>query len=477
MEDENGEQSGDEIEIVEFDENVEEPQLDEPDDVNVDDVIEETPPDPSLEAQRPIRRGCQKNVALDERAKLQSERVRINFSLARQMKILTGAENLYRATTNLKVKETVALELNFVEASVDLLKEELIELNGSVKEYQSNSETVVMPMISIGLKETESVTFDNVMKDFILEHYSEDGEYYNNEIEDFNDLRDATMTPLRDEDGIDLLYEYYNQLYFIDNRFFPPSRPLGVFLSWYDSLTGLASIQKTCAFEKASVLFNIGALFTQIGSRTTRLKRDGIEDAIESFQHAAGAFNYIRLNFSNAPTADMSPAFLNTIVNLMLAQAQEALFEKRLLGGVGEASFTKLIDISGEASKVSEKYRLVESVMGPDNQYIEFIPTSWTSMVQIKTNHYKALSHYFMSLALNHAEFSATKDPVSPLKAAYSSDMPAEYPTLDEMCRRKTLRKQVAQAHLQQASQLHEVTLQKSRSNSRVLKGVGSLLV
>ena len=49
------------------------------------------------------------------------------------MKILTGAENLYRATANAKVKETVALELNFVEASVDLLKEELIELNGMVR--------------------------------------------------------------------------------------------------------------------------------------------------------------------------------------------------------------------------------------------------------------------------------------------------------------------------------------------------------
>ena len=50
------------------------------------------------------------------------------------------------------------------------------------------------------------------------------------------------------------------------------------------------------------------------------MKRDGIDDAIEAFQNAAGAFNYIRLNFSNAPTADMSPAYLNTIVNLMLAQ-------------------------------------------------------------------------------------------------------------------------------------------------------------
>ena len=160
------------------------------------------------------------------------------------------------------------------------------------------------------------------MKDFILEHYSEDGEAYSPEIEDFNELRNATMTPIRDEDGIDLLYEYYNQLYFIDNRFFPPSRTLGVYLSWYDSLTGIASIQKTCAFEKASVLFNVGALYSQIGSKITRLKRDGIEDAIDAFQNAAGAFNYIRLNFSNAPTADMSPAFLNTIVNLMLAQGK-----------------------------------------------------------------------------------------------------------------------------------------------------------
>ena len=68
------------------------------------------------------------------------------------------------------------------------------------------------------------------------------------------------------------------------------------------------------------------------------------------------------------------------------------------------------------------------------------------------------------------------KDPLSPLKAAYSSELPAEFPSLDDICRRKTFRRQVAQAHLQQAAQLHEVTLQKSRSNSRCLKGVGSLL-
>ena len=134
----------------------------------------------------------------------------------------------------------------------------------------------------------------------------------------------------------------------------------------------------------------------------SRTKRDGIEEAVEAFQRAAGAFNYIRLNFSNAPTADMSPTFLNAIVNLMLAQAQEALFEKRLLGGLSEAGVLKLVEISGEAAKVSEKYRLVESVMASETQYAKFLPSSWTSMVQIKTNHYRALSHYFVALSFAH---------------------------------------------------------------------------
>jgi len=56
------------------------------------------------------------------------------------MKILRGAENLYSATTNGKVKETVALELSFVNASVELLKEEIVELNGTLNVYQSISD-------------------------------------------------------------------------------------------------------------------------------------------------------------------------------------------------------------------------------------------------------------------------------------------------------------------------------------------------
>lgn len=44
----------------------------------------------------------------------------------------------YRATTNRKLKETVALELSFVNSNLQLLKEQLAELNSSVELYQND---------------------------------------------------------------------------------------------------------------------------------------------------------------------------------------------------------------------------------------------------------------------------------------------------------------------------------------------------
>lgn len=56
----------------------------------------------------------------------------------------------------------------------------------------------------------------------------------------------------------------------------------------YDSLTGVPSSQRTLAFEKGSVLFNVGALHTQMGARQDRSAVAGIDRAVDAFQRAAG---------------------------------------------------------------------------------------------------------------------------------------------------------------------------------------------
>ena len=143
-----------------------------------------------------------------------------------------GAENLYRATSDPKTKETVSLELRFVNSNLQLLKEQLAELNSSMEVYQNSDRSTVMPMIPLGLKETNELELRNTLKDFIKEHYYEDGEDYEDAVAELMDLRQAIRTPSRDSHGISLLFQYYNQLHFVERRFYlslihisEPTRP------------------------------------------------------------------------------------------------------------------------------------------------------------------------------------------------------------------------------------------------------------
>ena len=90
----------------------------------------------------------------------------------------------------------------------------------------------------------------------------------------------------------------------------------------------MPSCQRTVAFEKASVLFNIAALYTQIGTRQDRDSQKGLDSAVDNFLRSAGTFQYIHENFTNAPSMDLQPDTLEMLVHLMCAQARECLFEK-----------------------------------------------------------------------------------------------------------------------------------------------------
>ncbi|KAK2883801.1 hypothetical protein Q8A67_017438 [Cirrhinus molitorella] len=344
-----------------------------------------------------VRKGCDPLVST-QRSKLQQRRAKLNQQINRELRLRSGAENLYRASSNQKVKETVALELSFVNSNLQLLKEELEELNSSMNVYQTESETISVPMIPLGLKETKDIDMTIPLQDFISEHYGEDTSLYLNEIRDFMELRQAMRTPSRNEAGQELLTEYYNQLYFLDQRFFSPHRSLGIHFHWYDSLTGVPSVQRALAFEKGSVLFNIGALYTQIGARQDRSTLTGIQNAIDAFQRAAGAFLYLQENFSHAPSLDMSSPALSMLVRLMVAQVQECVCEMVTLN-MQDNNLNVLLQAAQEAARVSDVYSLVLQAMSVP-LLKDYVPFSWISMVQVKTHHFRALAHYYTAVAL-----------------------------------------------------------------------------
>ena len=225
----------------------------------------------------------------------------------------------------------------------------------------------------------------------------------------------------------------------------------------YDSLTGVPCTQKTVAFEKASVLFNIGGLYTQIGTRQDRSSQvlqiywaalpecavqEGLDAAVDNFLRAAGTFQFIIENFSHAPSSDLGPECLNTLVQMMLGQARECLLEKAVLALAGDASQMELclelsqvcnvdfaVTVAGvqEAAHVSSQYEEAVQAAAP------CIPLSWVSqphcrtplhcplqvcLLQVKREHYRALADYFLALPL-------AADPVLPCVA-----WPVLYPTL-----------------------------------------------
>ena len=80
----------------------------------------------------------------------------------------------------------------------------------------------------------------------------------------------------------------------------------------------MPSAQRTVAFEKACVLFNLGALHTQIGTREERGTEEGLDNAVDNFLRAAAVFRFIVDNFTNAPSMDLAPQVLDAFILLMI---------------------------------------------------------------------------------------------------------------------------------------------------------------
>ena len=172
-------------------------------------------------------------------------------------------------------------------------------------------------------------------------------------------------------------------------------------------MTGVPSSQRTVAFEKASVLFNIGALYTQIGTRQDRKKAAGLDAAVDNYLRAAGTFQYIHENFTNAPSMDLSPATLDMLVHLMCAQARECLFEKAEIQ-MDLPDVEDCLVIGQEAAHVSDVYGKVHSVMS-EQSVQDYVPFSWVSLAHVKKEHYRALAHYYVAVGLldhNKSDFS-----------------------------------------------------------------------
>ena len=106
-------------------------------------------------------------------------------------------------------------------------------------------------------------------------------------------------------------------------------------------------------YERACVLFNLGAMYASLGVAEDRSAVEGIKRASALFQNAAGCFKHLSdavlplikpsPSHKDPCSPDLSKPALEALTSLCLAQAQECFWQKAVLGQHGCCSWLLVI--------------------------------------------------------------------------------------------------------------------------------------
>ncbi|XP_047139222.1 uncharacterized protein LOC101240185 isoform X1 [Hydra vulgaris] len=263
-------------------------------------------------------------------------------------------------------------------------------------------------MISFDLKEpvsTEDV-FEKPLKKYIQDFYHEDPNSYQNEINQITQLRKSISNIPHDKQGCNILHKYYVQLQYLLARF--PMREGGVACTtfiWYDVYNFEPVSYKDIKFEQACVLYSLAGLNSHIGSNENRLSDESLRTACTHFQTAAGAYQFLKENFSLGEFTDMSEDILTMKYNVMLGQALECILEKSIRDN------RNAILIARVCIQVVEYFDDAASLLDKPgtSEIASSTRKSWIKHLKIKSFSYHALAYTYMSNDASEKEMYGAK--------------------------------------------------------------------
>lgn len=146
--------------------------------------------------------------------------------------------------------------------------------------------------------------------------------------------------------------------------------------------------QNNLRFELANVLYNLAALYSQLAVALNRSTSEGLKNACNYFCQAAGVVSHIKTeivpDMRGLPPEDMDTMTLESIQQLMLAQAQECFWSKAVKDGLKDGLISKL------AAKVSDFYdQAAEYGTKSDT-----VSTEWIHHMTAKHHHFAAAAQY-----------------------------------------------------------------------------------
>lgn len=281
-------------------------------------------------------------------------------------------------------------------------------------------------MLAIFEKKTAAVDLYRPVRSYIAFHYSErEAQNLEDDLQTLRDLRSDLENPAKQPSPTarrDVLQSYFRALCVVETRFpISPDRDHinAVTFTWHDAFKQkLKASQQNIHLEKAAVLFNLGAVYSQIGLSYDRSTVEGRRLAVQAFIGAAGAFAYLRDNaaakasMGSSTTVDVSVECAGMLERLMLAQAQECVFENTIAKGSTPGVCAK---ISRQVGLYYEEAWAALNV-APLNQHFD---KGWISHVQLKAALFYAEACYRYGLELHEKEEIA--DEIARLRSGVST--------------------------------------------------------
>ncbi|KAK4763463.1 hypothetical protein SAY87_012901 [Trapa incisa] len=275
----------------------------------------------------------------------------------------------------------------------------------------SSSASTTNIMLAIFEKKTVTLDLYRPLRQYISFAYSErEAQNLEDDLQTLRDLRSDLENPTKQPTPSarrDLLQSYFRALCVIETRFpISPDRDHinSVTFTWYDAFKQKQkAAQQNIYLEKAAVLFNLGAVYSQIGLGYDRSSVEGRRQAVQAFIGAAGAFAYLRDNaatkasIGTSTTLDVSVECAGMLERLMLAQAQECVFENTIAKGSTPGVCAK---ISRQVGLYYEEASAALSV-APLSQHFD---RAWIAHVQLKAALFYVEACYRYGIELHEKE-------------------------------------------------------------------------
>ncbi|KAG1697705.1 Tyrosine-protein phosphatase non-receptor type 23 [Nymphon striatum] len=213
-------------------------------------------------------------------------------------------------------------------------------------------------------------------------------------------LRLSACKVAKDFTGCSTLKRYYSQLQLLQSKFpMIQDAEAGFNFVWFDIFSGLVYSVNDIKHEQAYILYNIGALHSELGAVDNRHSSEGMKVSCTHFQCAAWAFQHFRDECPQPRGSDTSHDLISYYINVMLAQAQECILEKSIQDN------RKSTIISKVSIQISEYYKAAQKLLDMTKSDDEYTTISdivgskqfkiWKKFINTKIVYYKSLSYLY----------------------------------------------------------------------------------